>query len=153
MSSIIHHTKTKGDLGTLKVQADLAAKGFVLLYPLSEHMPFDTVCYDGATFYRVSVKTRKIDSRGCLSMRARSSYITKGKAVSVPIDKNAIDVLAIYCIDNDTCYYLNPNEFNKALYLRVDDPVNATPSSKIKLASNYQQFPSLHSSKDRATAF
>jgi hypothetical protein len=32
-----HHTKDKGDLGVAKVHADLASKGFMVLFPATEH--------------------------------------------------------------------------------------------------------------------
>lgn len=33
----VHHTKDKGDLGTAKAHADLAAHGFMVLFPATEH--------------------------------------------------------------------------------------------------------------------
>lgn len=35
-----HHTKTKGDLGVLKVKLDLFEQGFLILNPETEHAPF-----------------------------------------------------------------------------------------------------------------
>lgn len=52
-----HHTKDKGDLGVAKVFADLVSKGFMVLFPATEHAPFDLVAYDGG-FLRVQVKYR-----------------------------------------------------------------------------------------------
>lgn len=44
-----HHTKDKGDLGVAKAHADLVTKGFYVLFPTTEHAPFDLVAYaDGA---------------------------------------------------------------------------------------------------------
>ncbi len=40
-----HHTKSKGDLGVLKAQVDLYQKGFMILFPATEHAPFDLVVY------------------------------------------------------------------------------------------------------------
>lgn len=44
-SMVRHHTKDKGDLGVAKAHADLAAKGFTVLFPATEHAPFDLVAY------------------------------------------------------------------------------------------------------------
>ncbi len=41
-----HHTKDKGDLGVAKVHADLASQGFTVLFPATEHAPFDLVAYE-----------------------------------------------------------------------------------------------------------
>jgi len=35
----------KGDLGVAKVRADLPSKGFAVLFPVTEHAPFDLVAY------------------------------------------------------------------------------------------------------------
>ncbi|MDR7289516.1 hypothetical protein J2S38_002579 [Mycolicibacterium senegalense] len=46
-----HHTKDKGDLGVAKAHADLVAKGFYVLFPATEHAPFDLVAYAAGTFH------------------------------------------------------------------------------------------------------
>ncbi|WP_371815001.1 group I intron-associated PD-(D/E)XK endonuclease [Mycobacterium sp. DL440] len=38
-----HHTKDKGELGVAKAHADLVGKGFYVLFPATEHAPFDLV--------------------------------------------------------------------------------------------------------------
>ena len=52
----VHHTKNKGDLGVAKAYGDLVEKGFVILFPATEHAPFDLVAYDGSRFVRIQVK-------------------------------------------------------------------------------------------------
>ena len=49
----IHHTKSKGDLGVAKAYCDLVEKGFIVLFPTTEHAPFDLVAYDGSRFVRI----------------------------------------------------------------------------------------------------
>lgn len=61
-----HHTKTKGDLGVLKAQVDLCEKGYMILYPHTEHAPFDLVIYKDNQFKRVQVKYRELSSKGKL---------------------------------------------------------------------------------------
>jgi hypothetical protein len=47
---VAHHTKDKGDLGVAKAHADLVSQGYVVLFPATEHAPFDLVAYrDGPT--------------------------------------------------------------------------------------------------------
>jgi hypothetical protein len=55
-----HHTKDKGDLAVVKVQADLVEQGASVLIPLTEHAPFDLVAYLHERFYRVQVKFRTV---------------------------------------------------------------------------------------------
>lgn len=52
-----HHTKHKGDLGVLKAQVDLYQKGYMILYPQTEHAPFDLVIYKDNQFkgFRLSI--------------------------------------------------------------------------------------------------
>ena len=73
-----HHTKTKGDLGVLKAQAALCAKGYLVCFPLSEHAPFDLVIYKNGKFKRVQVKTRSIGRSGSLSDSNIFTPIQKG---------------------------------------------------------------------------
>jgi hypothetical protein len=51
-----HHTKSKGDLGVLKAQADLAEQGYMVLLPLTKHQAFDLVIYKDGLFKSVQVK-------------------------------------------------------------------------------------------------
>lgn len=53
-----HHTKEKGDVGVAKAIADLSIKGFKILTPLTEHLPFDLVVYDTELdiFYKDTVQ-------------------------------------------------------------------------------------------------
>jgi hypothetical protein len=53
-----HHTKNKGDLGLVQAMADLTAKGWAILVPLTEHEAFDLVAYRDGRFLRVQVKYR-----------------------------------------------------------------------------------------------
>jgi hypothetical protein len=49
-----HHTKNKGDLGTIKAMADMTAKGWRIL-PFSEHEPYDFVAYNGTAVDLVAI--------------------------------------------------------------------------------------------------
>jgi len=53
-----HHTKNKGDLGVVKAFCDLVEKGFVILFPATEHAPFDLAAYKDNRFIRIQVKYR-----------------------------------------------------------------------------------------------
>jgi hypothetical protein len=57
-----HHTKDKGDIGVAKAHADLVTQGYVVLFPATEHAPFDLVAYRNGEFERVQVKYRSAGS-------------------------------------------------------------------------------------------
>jgi hypothetical protein len=105
-----HPTKNKGDLGVLKAQADLCAKGFLVCLPLSEHAPFDLVAYKQGIFRRIQVKARTL-KRGKLDIRFEHSYSDSRGVHTKRVDMNSIDVYCVYCMDNDTCYYFSASDF------------------------------------------
>lgn len=113
-----HHTKNKGDLGVLKAKADLCSQGFLVLAPESEHSPFDIVAYDGNLFQRIQVKSRSLRN-GILPISFRASWADKHGTHSRAIDKDKIDIYCIYCLDNDTCYYIEPKKFGTHCHIRV----------------------------------
>ncbi len=135
-----HHTKTKGDLGVLKASADLCEKGYLVCMPMSEHSPFDLVIYKNGTFKRVQVKCRTIDAHGGFMIAFRSSYSTSKGVQTNQVDKSEIDVYCIYCIDNDICYYLNPDNFNRSVSLRVRTPKN-NQQQNINFADDFREVP------------
>src|SRR5690349_6859176 len=113
-----HHTKDKGDLGVAKAHADLAAKGWTVLFPSTEHAPFDLVAYRDGRFLRVQVKYRSAH-RGALEVRFRSNWTDRNGMKHVPVDKTTIDLLCIYCPDTDACYYVDPWQHRASVTIRV----------------------------------
>jgi PD-(D/E)XK endonuclease len=138
----LHHTKTKGDLGVLKAQADLCSKGFLVCFPMSEHAPFDIVIYKNKEFKRVQVKTRTIDKNGSLTVRFESSYSDSKKVHTKKVDLSEIDLYCVYCINDDICYYFNPHHFdnNTTIALRVNAPRN-NQNAHVKFAKDYREVP------------
>ena len=136
-----HHTKDSGDLGVLKVQLDLHEKGFVVSVPLTEHAPFDLVAYQGGECKTVQVKYRSLrDERGTLTVHFRSSYSDSNGHHTQKVDKGAVDVYGIYCPNTDECYYLSPDEFGRAVSLRVEPPEN-NQTANVNSASDYLEVP------------
>jgi hypothetical protein len=100
-----HHTKTKGDVGVLKVKLDLFEQGFLILNPETEHAPFDLAIYKDGIFKSVQVKYRSLNKRGALEVVFRNTHCDSRGTVFREVDKNHIDIYAVYCPDTDTCYY------------------------------------------------
>lgn len=113
-----HHTKDKGDLGVANAHADLVSQGFVVLFPATEHAPFDLVAYRDGAFCRLQVKFRSGRS-GAVKMQFRSTWSDRNGLHTQPIDKNAIDAVCIYCPETDECYYLRPRDYEMSVSLRI----------------------------------
>jgi len=135
-----HHTKDKGDKGTGNVIADLLSKGIQVCLPLSEHLPFDLIAVkqDGSLL-RVSVKYRTL-KKGSVYVVFSSSYSDSHGVHTKEIDKNLIDLLAIYCPETKEVYYVIPSNFDKSVTLRVEESKN-NQTKGINLAKNYLLVP------------
>jgi len=101
-----HHTKDKGDLAVAKVQADLIERGALVLQPFTEHAPFDLVAYMDERFYRVQVKYRRL-TRGSVHVKFRSTWADRHGVHTRPMPRDHVDVVAIYCPDTGSTYYVN----------------------------------------------
>jgi PD-(D/E)XK endonuclease len=113
-----HHTKDKGDLGVAKVHADLASKGFTVLFPATEHAPFDLVAYADGEFHRLQVKYRSARS-GAVIVKFSSMWADRNGTHTAPMDKSAIDAVCIYCPETDQCYYIRPSAHGTSITLRI----------------------------------
>jgi hypothetical protein len=136
-----HHTKDKGDLGVFKAQADLAAQGFMILQPLTEHAPFDVVVYKDRVFLRVQVRYRTCTHSGCLEVRLRSIWNDRRGSHRRLLDKSEVDLVCVYCPDTDTCYYFDPKKVNHSISLRVQAPGNGQRTG-VRMATDYRTVPS-----------
>ncbi|MAE82156.1 MAG: hypothetical protein CMB80_05435 [Flammeovirgaceae bacterium] len=113
-----HHTKTKGDLGVLKAQVSLHEQGYTILQPMTEHSPFDIVAYKDSSFKRIQVKYRKA-TNGRIEVVFRSNYRGPSGNRIIKVDKSEVDYYCIYCPDTDKCYYININQYNESITLRI----------------------------------
>lgn len=134
-----HHTKDKGDLGSLKVAADIAEQGYLVLFPASEHQHFDLVAYRDGEFIRVQVKYRALVD-GRVEIPLRGGYPSNSGYVRNEIKEDEIDIFAVYCPDTDTCYYVPSHKItankSKTMYLRLEPPKN-NQKRGVHLAEDY----------------
>lgn len=137
MIIITHHTKNKGDLAVFEIMRDLAHQGFMLLNPHTEHAPFDIVAYKDKKFYRIQVKHRKLYN-GSVRVKLSTNWSDKNGNHVNQMDKSEVDILAIYCPDNGYCFYVNPNDFEKNISLRVLKSKN-NQFKGCNLAHNYSE--------------
>lgn len=134
-----HHTKDKGDLGIAKAHADLVSKGYIVLFPATEHAPFDLVAYRDGGFCRVQVKFRS-GRTGSISVHFRSVWNDRNGTHMKPTDKAGIDVVCIYCPETDECYYLQPSDYRQSVTLRVTPSRNGQQVG-VLLASEFRNLP------------
>ena len=135
----LHHTKDKGDLGTAKAHADLVGRGFMVLFPATEHAAFDLVAYLDGAFHRIQVKYRSA-RRGAISVEFRSVWADRHGTHMKPSDKSEVDVVCIYCPDTDECYYLRPSDYRQSVSLRVTPARNGQVTG-VLVATDFRRFP------------
>ena len=136
----LHHTKTKGDLGVLKVKVNLYLQGFLICNPETEHAPFDLVIYKNGQFQSVQVKFRNLSKNGTLEIPFSSSYSTSKGVRTKRFDKDQVDLYAVYCPQTDCCYYFDPKHFKRSLTLRVNTTRN-NQSVGVHYAHDFRKVP------------
>jgi PD-(D/E)XK endonuclease len=134
-----HHTKSKGDLGVLKAQLDLYEKGYFVCVPLTEHSSFDLVIVKDEERKTVQVKSKHLKN-GKLEVSFRQSFSDKNGVHTKFWNKSEIDIVCVYCLDTDKCYYFNPNHFNRSINLRVEMPKN-NQAKNIHFADDFLRVP------------
>ncbi|WP_304117529.1 group I intron-associated PD-(D/E)XK endonuclease [Mycolicibacterium bacteremicum] len=134
-----HHTKGKGDLGVAKAHADLVAKGYDVLFPATEHAPFDRVAHSAGTFGRIQVKYRSALA-GVIRLNLRSTWTDRHGVHNTPMDKTAIDAICIYCPDTDECYYIRPTDHGMSVNLRIT-PTKNGQQKRILEAAAFRDLP------------
>ena len=123
----MHHTKDKGDIGTLKIMCDLAMQGYKILTPHSEHLPFDIAIFnpEDGKIYKVQCKHRKVSSKGVVNIQLRTTYLSSAGNVSKRYNGGDFDVIAVYCPDIDKCAYITESKcshLNHCMTLRINHP-------------------------------
>jgi hypothetical protein len=117
------------------VQADLAAQGFTVLHPLTEHAPFDLVAYAGGKFYRVQARYRSLCAGSILDFR--SVWNDRKGTLYRTMDKSEVDRVAAYCPNTDRCYYVDPRVFgSRGVKLRFVKSGNRQRKN-VKLATEF----------------
>lgn len=138
---VAHHTKDKGDLGVAKVHADLVGKRFTVLFPATEHAPFDLVAYADGEFHRLQVKYRSARA-GAVTVKFRSMWADRNGTHITPTDKGTIDTVCIYCPETDECYYVQPAAHGASVTLRIAPSKNGQQAGVLNAAA-FREFPPL----------
>ena len=135
-----HHTKNKGDLGVAHAIADLADKGWRVLLPMTEHEAFDLVAYRDGSFLRVQVRYRALVD-GCIPVTFTTSWADRHGTHTLHMDRQAVDVMCVYCPDTKRCYYVDPKACGRRVVsLRVVPTANKQRRG-IRWADDYVDLP------------
>lgn len=132
--------KRKGNLGELKVAADLVGRGCNLFLPFGEDCDIDLIAEYEGRLHRVQAKFTKSD--GCVvTVHGRSLTITKGKVRRSKIYTAAmVDWIVVYDQTTDRCYYVPAwmlgEEGHGFLSLRLT-PARNGQSLRIRRAEDY----------------
>ena len=128
-----NQTKDKGDLGVAKAHADLVSKGFTVLFPATEHAPFDLVAYAAGRFHRLQVRYRSARA-GAVTVKFRSMWTDRNGTHTTPTDKDAIDTVCVYCPETDECYYVRPAAHGASVTLRITPSRNGQQAGVLDAA-------------------
>jgi hypothetical protein len=135
-----HHTKNKGDLGLVQAMADLTAKGWAILVPLTEHEAFDLVAYRDGRFLRVQVKYRAAVN-GIVPVPMNTCWTDRNGIHTAVIDRSLVDLFCVYCPDTTTCYYVDPATIaGTRLYLRIA-PTKNNVKKGVRWATDHTEIP------------
>ncbi len=119
--------KARGDLAELMVATDLMRRGHKIAIPYGEDCDFDLVLIRDDRLERVQVKHTRSDG-SVISVRCRSHSLTNGKVWRIKhYTAETIDLLAVYDVTSDCCYYLPATELGtgrSTLHLRLKPAKN-----------------------------
>ena len=134
------HSKTKGNVGELRVAADLAARGYAVFTELGDSSKIDLIADTGKKLLRIQVKTQADTSKGTIHVPTRSS----GPGYSYYYTPDDIDYFAVYALDRDEICYIQVSEMpiNKSgnrtgMILRFDKPKN-NQTKGINMVENFR---------------
>jgi hypothetical protein len=112
----------------------LASKGFTVLFPATEHAPFDLVAYSAGEFHRLQVKYRSARA-GAVTVKFRSMWADRFGTHMTPMDKDAIDTVCIYCPETDECHYVRPHAHGASVTLRIAPSKNGQRAGVLDAAA------------------
>jgi len=121
---LIMNVNEKGNIGLIKVIADLYSKGYHCFTPFDDHCAVDLIALDKTGKpYRLQIKYRSIDvKKNRYEVAARS--VVNGKRI--PIDRSQIDGWAVYLAEADKVIYmpLDIMDGKGVHYIKPEDVVN-----------------------------
>lgn len=135
--------KAKGDLAELKVAADLAARGYRVLFPYGEDNDYDLVADTGDALHRVQVKYTESNGE-VIVVSCRSHSLSNGRILRTKrYTSKTIECIGTYDRTSNRCYYIPASELGdgrEAFRLRLK-PTRNNQKLRVNLAAHYEEFP------------
>jgi len=130
------HSKTKGNVGELRVAADLSKRGFAVFTELGDSSKIDLIAIKESQIIRIQVKTQTDTSNGTICAPLRSC----GPGYSYLYTANDVDVIAVYAMDKEVICYVPIISFGKKtkMILRFEKSKN-NQTKGIHFVEDYQQ--------------
>jgi hypothetical protein len=130
-------TKSVGDVSELRVACALAELGYAVSKPLGENQRYDLIADDGDRLQRVQVKTGRIRN-GVIVFHCCSTHGHRRSAVKTRPYRGQIELLAVYCPQNQKVYILPEKELTATTaHLRVL-PTRNNMKKTIRWASDFE---------------
>jgi prevent-host-death family protein len=134
------NTNMKGAIAEAKITAAATELGIPVLKPVAEHGRYDLAFEIGGQIHRVQCKWGRLDPKaGVIMVNLTSSWCTPNGYERRSYSEEEIDLVAIYCGDNDECYLLS-SAFaagRRAVWLRVS-PVRNGQRACLNLARDHE---------------
>ena len=132
-------TKQRGDQAELAVAADLAARGYRVLFPFGEDCSYDLAIDDGTSFARIQVKFVSA-KKNVLVVPCRTNSLTNGKVRHIKhYTASMIDWLAAFEPVSGDCFYIPASELGDGRWgisLRLGPAAN-NQKRGVRMASDY----------------
>lgn len=131
-------TREKGNLGELIAMKEMVKKGYDVLLPTSDHVPFDFVAHKNGELTKVQVKARRnVNGKITDITLMKNNYYNSQGMQREAYNENDWDWLLVVDIETEKIYKLVRSDFDAAvLTLRTEAPKNGQTKG-IRLAENY----------------
>jgi len=124
------NTKEKGDIAEYAVVAEALKRGFNVLIPIGDRLPYDLVIERNGKFIRIQVKwawkdNSKDSGENSYAVSTRKSHTNSKGSIYSRYDSDAFDFLIAY-IEERNLFYVMPISF----YLSRKSSIHLNPEPK-----------------------
>jgi len=131
-------TREKGNLGELIAMKEMVKRGYDVLLPTSDHVPFDFVAHKDGELIKVQVKARRnVDGKITDITLMKNNYYNSQGMKREAYNDSDWDWLLVVDVEAENVYKLVRDDFDvKVLTLRTEAPKNGQTKG-IRMAENY----------------
>ncbi len=133
-------TSEKGDIGLTKAIYELTTQKYSVSLPISESKKYDLIIEKDNICKTVQVRYSKISERiPSIVIKLASGWSDKQKNHIIKRNISDYDILAVYCPNTDSMYYLEAEEFKNGttINLRIEKP-NKFCKKSCRMAKDYE---------------